>query len=951
VGGSIELADSGVPFAPFVEVLRGLPGSVPDADLGTLLGPGRRDLDRLVHEADGPGRSAEATGLAWGSSQGRLFETFLALLRRLATGRPCLLVIEDIHWADRSTLELLLYLARNVRDAGIVMVATYRSDELHRRHPLLPFLAELERGKRTERLELARFTRAETADQVRAIRGPATHAAEIERVFARSEGNAFYAEELLAAEGEGEGAEDLPGALRDVLIARVAMLGEPTEELLGVVAAGGAHVPASLLAAVADLDEVELDRRLREAVERHILVAEGEGHERFAFRHALVREAVYQELLPGERTRLHTRFAQHIERAGSTDRLPGAALLAYHWYAAHDVPRAVETSVRAAAASEAVYAFSDAHALYERVLELWERVPDAAARVGFDRVELFERAARAAAANSAPRAVALIREALKSVDANVDPVRAGMLQDRLGRYSWLAGDALTALEACREAVRLVPAQPPTLERARVTAGLGQILMVEAFGRESLPICEEAIAAARAVGAREIEGHALNSLGYDLLLIGDADRGLAYLHDAREIADELGSVDDVDRADGNIADAMNATGRFADAAAMAADAIAWTEERGASMFGAFVVCEGIYGLFRLGRWQEASELLDRASVLEAPGVAEIFMNERRVLLEVARGQHAEARDRLELLARLSRRVVVLQWTAPLAEARAELALLEGRPQDARTEIREVLRRAGASAAQPGMIGRVGPLYALGMRAEADIAQRPRSRRSRDRDEQGGAAADGLIHDLRRIHGEIVAGAPAFRLLGDAFLSLVEAENERRVGRSEPTGWTRAAAACAAVPYPYWQAYALWRQGETLLSLGKRAGARQPLAEALEIASRLGAEPLRRQIGGLALRARLDARRSTEGAAEDAGASYGLTPREREVLGLLAGGRTNRQIAEQLFITEKTASVHVSNILGKLAVGSRTEAASLALRLGLVAATVDSGVGSSMGAMGD
>jgi DNA-binding NarL/FixJ family response regulator len=142
----------------------------------------------------------------------------------------------------------------------------------------------------------------------------------------------------------------------------------------------------------------------------------------------------------------------------------------------------------------------------------------------------------------------------------------------------------------------------------------------------------------------------------------------------------------------------------------------------------------------------------------------------------------------------------------------------------------------------------------------------------------------------------------------------------------------------VPYPYWQAYALWREAEALLASGRRAAARQPLGQALEIATGLDAEPLRREIVGLARRAGLEGRRSAEGAA-DAGASLGLTPREREVLGLLAGGRTNRQIADQLFITEKTASVHVSNILGKLAVGSRTEAASLALRLDLVAAAVD------------
>ncbi|OGN85687.1 MAG: hypothetical protein A2X23_13685 [Chloroflexi bacterium GWC2_73_18] len=933
IGGCVELGGSGVPFAPIAEALRGLAAAVPSAELAALLGPGRADLARLLPDLAPEGGVEEGPGLAWGSPQGRLFETFLGLLHRLARRRVCLLVVEDIHWADRSTLELLGYLARNLRDAAIVLLASYRSDELHRLHPLLPFLAELERGRATERLDLARFDRSESADQVRAIRAGQIEAGLVERIYARSDGNAFYAEELLASEARPQ---ELPGVLRDVLLGRVAALSEPTQELLRISSAAGPRVAAPLLAAVAELEEAEIERRLREAVERHILVAQGD-EERFTFRHALVREAVYQELLPGERTRLHARFAEALARDRARARTAsGAAELAHHWYAARDLTRALETSVRAAEAAEAVYAFSDAHAQYERALELWDRVPDAARRVGFDGVALLERAARAAAPSSAPRAVALVVDALKLVDPVAEPVRAGMLRERQCRYSWIAGDGVTALQACREAVRLVPADPPTLARARVTAGLGQILMIEGFWVESKPVCEEAVAVARAIGARDVEGHALNSLGYDIALMGDVAGGLANLRRALEIALEIGSVDDVGRAYANLADALNQCGRFGESAALATEAFAYDEEHGlAQFYGSFTLCEGAYGLFRSGRWPEALEMVERARRYEAPGVSEIFINERLALLEVVRGEHDAARRRVELLFRLCERVVELQWTGPLAEAGAELALWDGRPGDARREILGTLDRV--PVVLPGLIGRIGPLYALGLRAEADLAElsRPQHRSEADTTEAA-RTAERYLAEVRRLHAEIVPALPAYVPLAAAFLGLCEAESDRLLGRSSPASWARAAEACAAVPFPYWHAYARWREGEAILAAGGRGAATRLLREALGIAEGLGAEPLRREITALAARARLALRERTEapvGRVPEP-ASFGLTTREREVLALVAAGRTNREIAGALFISEKTASVHVSNILGKLGVRGRTEAASLALRLGLV-----------------
>jgi predicted ATPase len=293
-------------------------------------------------------------------------------------------------------------------------VCTHRSDELHRRHPLRPLLAELERDRRVERLELGRFDRGEVAAQLTGILGVAPAARLVERVHARSGGNAFFVEELAAAAASGLDGE-LPPNLRDTLLARIELLAEPTQQVLAVAAAAGARVDHDLLAEVAGLPEAELLAGLREAVSAHVLLVDA-GDGAYGFRHALVKEAVYAELLPGERTRLHARFAAAL--AGRDDRGgPGlAAELAWHWYAAHDLERALPAAVEAGRAAERAYAFAEAQRQYERALELWDRVPDAADVVLMSHLRLLEAAIAAAyRAGDFGRAVKLIRLALAEV--------------------------------------------------------------------------------------------------------------------------------------------------------------------------------------------------------------------------------------------------------------------------------------------------------------------------------------------------------------------------------------------------------------------------------------------------------------------------------------------------------------------------------------------------------
>ena len=342
-GGCLELGTDGLPFAPFTAVLRELVRERgADGIAGLLPGHATRELARLLPEFGEPATAADA-----GEARARLFEQVLTLLEQLADEAPVVLVIEDAHWADRSTRDLLAFLIRNQGALdGLLIVVTYRSDELHRTHPLRPLLAELDRISWVTRIELGRLSRADTGELAARLLGREPGADLLETVYRRTEGNPLFVEALLDGDRLGPG---LPESLRDLLVAGVRRLPEETQEVVRVASAGGERIGHALLATVTGLDSAGLTRALRPAVAANVLLTDPDG---FAFRHALIRESMQQELLPGEGGRLHCRFAEAI---GSDPALvpPGraAAEQAHHWYAAHDLARALASAWQAAAES------------------------------------------------------------------------------------------------------------------------------------------------------------------------------------------------------------------------------------------------------------------------------------------------------------------------------------------------------------------------------------------------------------------------------------------------------------------------------------------------------------------------------------------------------------------------------------------------------------------------
>jgi DNA-binding CsgD family transcriptional regulator/tetratricopeptide (TPR) repeat protein len=928
VGGCLNVSEDAAPLAPFVEAMRTLASALSPTQLDEVIGPANEAIGLILPDTGVGLRHAPA---APATTQARLFEHLLGILTRLSAHNPALVVIEDIHWADRSTLDLLRFLARNLRLVSVVIVATYRTDEPGPGAQLGDLLAEFERSGRVERFELGSFNRAELAGQLHGILGSPASSDLVERIYRLSDGNAFHAEELVAAEAGGHG---MPETLEQVLLARVDGVSGAGRALLRTASVTGGQTTEQLLVAVAEQDEGTVRQSLRDLLERKLLVRRKRGTtETIEFRHALLQEVVYGQLLPVERVRLHEACAHSLERQLRNP--PDLGLLtelARHWSEVGDADQALRASVRAGIAADEAHAPSEAAVQYERALGLWTSAPTAVAEIGLDHIDLLERAARAESGMSSARAIDHINEAIMLVDPIGAAVRSGLLHERLGRYRWINGDGAGAMAAYLEAMRLVPAHPPTTARARVTASLGQILMILARFEDSVPLCEEALAAARAAGARDVEAHALNTLGQDVAYLGEVDRGLAMLQQSLALAREIGSAEDAARAYVNILDTLKVSARFDDAIGLAQEAFDYSHGHGmTAVYGIGALTYGAWAAYRCGRWAESARLLDSARLHPADGKDELEILLFSAFLQVGSGAFELARSGLDRARDLLEGAIDTQDIAPYTEARAELALWTGEPAAAAREVAEGIERAeppiGAN------ISRIGPLYALGVRAAAD-------RLAAGRVGVGPEAPEALRRDGRRYltlmagaHAQISSRWPAHSSLSLPYLRLCEAESTR-LGRADPDAWNAAADALAGLELRYLIAYARWRHGQAILALRHgKAAAREPLRDAALIALELGAGPLHAAIVRVAERAGLEL---SAAPAADAGPArrFGLTRRELEVLRLLVDGRTNRQIAGELFISEKTAGTHVSSILGKLDVASRTEAASLAHRVGLV-----------------
>jgi DNA-binding CsgD family transcriptional regulator len=960
-GGCLQLGTDGLPYAPFTAVLRDLVHEM-GADAVAAMLPGRtaRGLARLLPELGEPdvaeaGRAEADAGRDAAEARARLFEEVLAALEHLARPAPVVLVIEDAHWADRSSRDLLTFLIGNQRAiGGLLIIVTFRSDELHRTHPLRPLLAALDRIDWVERVELPRLDQHDTAELALRILGREPTAALTEALYRRSEGNPLFVETLLCCDGELS--PELPESLRDLLLDSVRRLPEDTQEVLRVASAGGAVTGHVLLAAVTGLDGGELIRALRPAVTANVLRAQGDG---YAFRHELIREAVHDDLLPGEHGRLHSRFAEAIDAdPGLVPPGRAAVEMAHHWHSAHDSVWALIAAWQAAAQAGRAVGAAERLSLLSRVLELWDQVPDAAERIGADHARVLEEAVSAADdAGDFERGIALASSALKELDPATDPVRvAELLQSRshfrikLGRKDF--GQDL------EDALAYVPADVAPATRVDILIALARCASHLVAKERSY--AEEALALARQTGDEVQEAKALLTMA-----IFDADPGQQALSDSRSLeliaqaratAMRRGADDVLLTAAVNESHLLEGAGEHGLAAEAARRAAASAEAQGLSRTsGSLLAINQAEPLFSLGRWDEALTVINQATDLYlASGPV------HRAMLQVIAGCIAAARDDLAAATRtvLAARDALRsaryedQHQLPLARLEILVALGADGPAAALAAAGQVLDRLESG----GSPRYVWPVVSAGASAVLTAARQAAAVRDERLRDEAAAVADRLrmVAEKLEAFGRVQQAHQLTFAAADASAAEMLAAVPGRLPGEEAeepaplvAAWDEAAAAWAALSEPYPLAQALLAGAQTALAGGDRDGATGRLQRAAPLAAGLDASPLSDEIAVLARRAGIrlvgirlagqdgNGTSASQGLAAPGGtnAGLGLTGRELEVLRLVAAGRSNREIAAELFISPKTASVHVSNILGKLGATSRGEAAAKAHALRL------------------
>ena len=930
-GHCVDLGDVGLPYLPFVDLLR-------DAVADPARTPGLADHPALAGLLTGrpgtaavvPGDDAEAGGprgrgqLRPPADDGRLqlFEAVASLLGELAAGTPLLVVLEDLHWADRSSRDLLRYLlARLVSvDEPIVVVASYRADDLHRRHPLRPLLAELVRLPGVDRLALEPLPDPDVEALVRELAAASggVAAGTVEDVVARAEGNAFYAEELLAA---GLAGEALPLGLTDVLLARVEQLTPQAQQVLRVAAVAGRQVRHELVSAVSSQSPQETEQALAEAVHHHLLVVSDDG--RYRFRHALLREAVLADLLPGERVRLHAEVAAHLAAN------PGAgtaAERAHHARESNDLPGAFSASLEAADAARRIGAPAEQLQHLEAALALWAAVPDAVERAGREQwVLLLDTAAAARAIGELHRGVGLLRSAQQVLGPDGDPVARARVHYTLAQALTRIEEAGDALVESAAAMALVPADPPSVVRTWAASAHARTLYSLGRIAEGDVAAVEALVAADALDLDSAWADTAVSLAR-LQDSGNLPMLRTRLQEARERAERSGDPDVEMRVWFSLAIVAYEAGEIAETLEHAEAGLARARVLGMewSFYGAEVRHLQVVARFAGGDWDGSLRAAD-----ELARVPEMAAHVRAdgLLVLVGRGD-PEARPRLAwargLATRWDSHVLLMLATV---SAEIELAAAAGDPATAAERARWADGRLQALWGDDRLASVRLTASALAAVADAVAAARlVGDAEAVARWEAEGESLAEVGRTAARVHDPAIGAAGPEALAWEARL---EAEVRRVQGTPSPELW-RQTVELFGYGHVYEQARSRFRLAEALLTTDERAGAAAELASAHEVAVRLGAVPLRTAIEALARRGRLE----LPGMARAPEASAVFTPREREVLALMAAGRTNRQIGGELFISEKTASVHVSNILAKLGAGGRTEAVAIAGARGLL-----------------
>ncbi len=921
VGHCLDFGDSALPYLPFTEVFGRLAADSPG--LTDSLVEAHPAVTRLM-----PGRRLLSAALAERVDhldRGELFESVHAAMEQLAHAAPVLFVIEDVHWADQSTTELLSFLFARQFSAPVALVASYRSDDLHRRHPLRTSLAEWSRLPAVTRIQLQRLSDADVRALVHAIQPAQLPESDVHAIVRRAEGNAFFTEELVVATELGGRA--LPWDLADLLLVRLDRLDDDARQAVRAASAAGRRVSHRLLSRVVGLDEASLDRAVRLAVESNVLVPV--GADSYAFRHALLSEAVYDDLLPGERVRLHAAYAEAVQ----TNEVDGtAAELARHARAAGDVPTAVRASVEAGDDAMSVGGPEEAARHYENALALITTRPaDGHAEATTDTVSLTVKASEAiTAAGHLHRAVALVQDRLAQLPTESPPLPRAQLLIALAAASLIADTTVDELETTTRALSLVPAEPPSPMRAQLLSLHARANADRRRDDEAVRWAGEAISAGEVLGLAQVVADATTTLARLEERAGnpeDSKRVLEKIVDkAKEDGDVVAELRGLHHLGGLHFEAAN----FDEALPAYELASRRAVELGRPWAPYGIDARMIAGLtaYITGDWDTALRIVD-VTGQSPPGMAEAGLASVALAVAAGRGDR-RALDRLPNVRDWWSRdgmVAIVSGGAAidLYGDRGDFAAAQTVHDDAVRAVTE-LWQVQAFAAQIRLSGlALGQLASQAARTAA--SERPGlAGRGDHLFGVAGNAAD-LGHLSRHRMGPE----------GLAWVARVRAEHTRLrwlTGIDAPdeddlvADWERAVAAFGEFGHAFELARSEARLAAVLRAVGRPNEARPLTDRARVTARRLGAEPLLAELRGLGGSGSAPSRAPTSRRDET------LTPREQEILALVAQGRSNGDIARQLYISAKTVSVHVSNILAKLGAGGRTEAAAVARRRGLL-----------------
>lgn len=939
VGHCIDLGEVGLPYLPFVEILSAIQSlAAGEPGIAGLLAA----RPSLAGIGGGTRLGSDDTG---GDDVGRLqqFDAVASLLAEISRRHaPIVLVVEDLHWADPSTRDLLRYVVARAAGQRLLVVLTYRVDDLHRRHPLRPLLADLARQPGVERVDVPPFTADELREFASYVAGPLTDD-EMRRVARRSEGNAFFAEELLEA---GPSATGLPESLADVLLSRVERLHPPSRHLVQLAAVAGRRVAEPLLHAVLAAEgrpvDGELDDWLRDAVAHQVLVPDDAG--RYGFRHALLGEAVYDDLLPGERVRLHTAFARAIRDsvpAGAASNggsvgigLGSAAELAHHATASNDLAGALTASLAAAEQAGRQHAPAEKLGHLERALELWSAVPDAEQLTQRTLVGLGLEAAHSAGRAGEPaRAVALARAAtnLAAAAAAGHPwgslpavVEAGARQHLAMHLAAvdnddMFGESRRAIELLLGSADELPSGPPTPELVEAAAMYARACIWSERGDEAVAWARWTLEAARHLELPARVADALTTLA--VTARDDPDETARLLREARERAVEAGELGVELRTCYNLAAVRFYSGDWPEALVELEHGTRRAVDSGTtwSTWAIEMRVLDVVARYFVGDW-DGSVAAGTPLGMTPPDSVAARLNAAGLYVAVGRGTEGALAAADAVRANWPQDgQIALVGGGTLVDA----LTWAGRPDDAVAVASEVTAYL-SSTWSDYFLGGIW-LSALAISAVADTVDDPRAdaaARAAAR-EHADSWRDGALAAAER-------GRPRGGQMGPegrAWLLRVTAEHSRISGEDQVESWTRAVEEFGDA-YPYEQARSQWRLAEAMLGGGDRAGALEAASRAAATARRLGAEPLLQAVAALARRGRLDV------PGVRGGRTSLLTGREGEVLALVAEGLTNREVGARLFISDKTVSVHLSNVMAKLGASSRTEAVARAMRDGVL-----------------